>query len=57
MGRNNWMFEVEPHDRCQPETLQDLQENLVLKKHLQRAVLRDLAPLSLIESIRAGIRK
>jgi hypothetical protein len=57
VGRNNWLFEVEPHDRSQPETLQDLQENFLLKKHLRRAVSRDLAPLSLIESIRAGIRK
>lgn len=55
--RNNWMFEIEPYSRTQPETLETVRDNLRLKKHLQRAVSRDLAPLSLIGSIRAEIRK
>jgi hypothetical protein len=54
--RMNWLFEVEPYSRPQTETLQDVRDNLRLKKFLKRAVEKDLAPLSLIESIRAGIR-
>ncbi len=54
--RMNWLFDVEPYSRPQPETLQDVRDNLRLKKFLKRAVENEVAPLSLIESIRAGIR-
>ncbi len=54
--RMNWLFEVEPYSRPQTETLVDIRDNLRLKKNLKRAVEREVAPLSLIESIRAGIR-
>ena len=54
--RMNWLFEIEPYSRPQTETLEQVRDNLRLKKFLKRAVERDVAPLSLIESIRAGIR-
>lgn len=54
--RMNWLFEVEPYARPKTESLVDIRDNLRLKKFLKRAVERDVAPLSLIESIRAGIR-
>ena len=54
--RMNWLFDVEPYARPQAETLTEVRDNLRLKKFLKRAVERDVAPLSLIESIRAGIR-
>ena len=56
VSRPNWLFEIEPYSRAQNETIADLRDNLRLKKHLRRAVKREVAPLSLIESIRAGIR-
>lgn len=54
--RMNWLFEIEPYSRSENVTFQDLRDGLRLKKALQKAVQRDLAPISLIESIRAGIR-
>lgn len=54
--RMNWLFDVEPYERSQPETLADLRDNLRLRKILKQAVEREVAPLSLIESIRIGIR-
>jgi hypothetical protein len=54
--RMNWLFEIEPYSRPQAETLEDVRDNLRLKKLMKRAVEREVAPLSLIESIRAGIR-
>jgi hypothetical protein len=55
-SRMNWLFEIEPYSRPQNEKLSDMRDDQRLKKHLKRAVDRDVAPLSLIESIRAGIR-
>lgn len=54
--RMNWLFEVEPYARPQAETLIEVRDNLRLKKFLKRAVGREVAPLSLIQSIRTGIR-
>jgi hypothetical protein len=54
--RMNWLFEIEPYSRPRAETLEDVRDNLRLKKLMKRAVEREVAPLSLIESIRAGIR-
>jgi hypothetical protein len=54
--RMNWLFEIEPYSRPQTDTLADLRDDLRLKKLLKRAMNREVAPLSLIESIRAGIR-
>jgi hypothetical protein len=56
VNRPNWLFEIEPYSRADNETLADLRDNLRLKKLLKRAIEREVAPLSLIESIRAGIR-
>jgi hypothetical protein len=52
----NWLFEIEPYARPQTESLVDIRDKLRVKKFLKRAVERDVAPLSLIEAIRAGIR-
>ena len=54
--RPNWLFEIEPYSRTQGESLSEIRDNLKLKKALRRAVERDLAPISLIENIRASIR-
>ena len=54
--RTNWLFEIEPYSRPQTETLIDVRDNLRLKKLLKSAVNREVAPLSLIESIRTAIR-
>ena len=54
--RMNWLSEIEPYSRMEAETLADVRENLRLKKFLKRAIERELAPFSLIVSIRAGIR-
>lgn len=54
--RMNWLFEIEPYSRPQIDTLADLRDDLRLKKLLKRAVEREVAPLSLIKSIREGIR-
>jgi hypothetical protein len=56
IDRPAWMLEVEPYFRTDGKTLSELREDLRLKKLLRRAVNREVAPLSLIESIRAGIR-
>lgn len=54
--RTNWLFEVEPYSRTQTQTLADVRDDLRLKKLLKRAVESEMAPLSLIEAIRTGIR-
>ena len=54
--RMNWLFEIEPYSRQQTGTLADIRDDLRLKKLLKRAVRSEVAPVSLIESIRAGIR-
>ena len=52
----NWLFDIEPYSRRHIETLVDIRDNLRLKKNLKRAVEREVAPLSLIQAIKAGIR-
>lgn len=54
--RTNWLFEIESYSRARGESLIELRDNLRLKKALKKAVERDLAPVHLIESIKAGIR-
>jgi len=55
--RGNWHFVAESYSGPSAESLQDLRDNLCLKKHLKRAVANDLAPMSLIQTIREAIRK
>jgi len=52
----SWFFEVEPYSRMNRESLQELRDNLRLKKAMKRAIGHDAAPASLIEAIRRGIR-
>ena len=54
--RTTWLADVEPYERPQTNTLADIRDNIRLKKLLKRAVERDVAPQSLIDSIRDGIR-
>ena len=55
--RSNWLFEVEPFSRSSEISIQELHGNIRLKKHLKHAVESEIAPYSLIQSIREGIRK
>ena len=54
--KTNWKFEVEPHFCLNGESVQELRDNMRLKKALKRAMERDAAPASLIEAIRREIR-
>jgi hypothetical protein len=53
----DWPPGVEPYSRLHDETLADVRDNLRLKRYLKRAVEREVAPLSLIQSIKDQIRK
>lgn len=55
--RGNWLFEVEPCSRSNAVTLQELHDNVRLKRHLKRAVESEMAAYGLIQSIRERIRK
>ena len=55
--RSNWLFEVEPFSRSGSTTMQELRDNARLKKRLKQAVATEMAPFSLIQSIRERIRK
>lgn len=54
-SRQNW-FEIAPYSRATGDSLQNLRDNLRLKKALKQAVMRDLAPMRLIKAIRTDIR-
>ena len=54
--RMNWLLEIESYERPHVDTLAELRGDLRLKKALRRAVGREVAPQSLIDAIRAGIR-
>ena len=54
--RMNWLFDIEPYSRPQIDNLAEVRDNLRLKKYLKRAVEREVAPMSLIQSIQEGIR-
>jgi hypothetical protein len=53
-GRN-WMFEIEPYSRL--ISVEDVTEDLELKRVLKRAVRTVRAPEYLVGSIRSGIRR
>lgn len=50
----SWIFDSDT--RTPAKTLHDVRDDLRLKRALRRAVQRDLAPQSLIDSIKKGIR-
>ena len=56
VGRRHWRFETEPCSAVSNKTFASVLSDERLKKHLQRAVSRDFAPQSLIDSIRFGIK-
>ena len=53
----DWPPGVEPYSRLHDETLADVRDNLRLKRYLKRALESEVAPLSLIQSIKDQIRK
>jgi hypothetical protein len=55
--RRNWLFEVEPFSRTEEKSFGELVDGLRLKRFLKRAVEKDFAPQSLIDSIKNGIRR
>lgn len=57
IANSNRIFEVEPYSRTPVKSFDDLNDDLKLKKHLQRAVGKTRAPQSLVDSIRFSIRK
>ena len=52
----NWMFEIEPYPKMPIKTFDEVNDDLNLRSVLKRAVMRDHAPQSLIDSIKAGIK-
>lgn len=56
VASRNWMFDAEPFSVNKRKSFDDVNNDLRLKRVLKRAVERDYAPQSLIDSIRAGIR-
>jgi len=52
----NWMFEIEPYSKMPLKTFDEVNDDLRLRRVLKRAVMRDYAPQSLIDSIKKGIR-
>ena len=56
VGCRHWTFETEPLSAVSNKTVASVLGDERLKKHLQRAVSRDFAPKSLVDSIRVGIR-
>jgi hypothetical protein len=51
------LLDADPYDRVRPHTLSDLRDNVRLKGFLKRAVEKDFASGTLINSIRLGIRR
>ena len=54
VDNRSWMFDIDT--RMPVKTLHDVRDDLRLKRALKRAVERDLAPQSLIDAIKKGIR-
>lgn len=54
VGNRSWMFDIDT--RMPVKTLHDVRDDLRMKHALKRAVERDLAPQSLIDAIKKGIR-
>lgn len=57
VAARHWMFEIEPYSRMPQKTFDDVRDDHRLKRVLKRAVMRDYAPQSLIDSIKNEIRK
>ncbi|MGB7201119.1 MAG: hypothetical protein WBD16_02505 [Pyrinomonadaceae bacterium] len=54
-GERSWHFDSEPF-LIRPKTLDDVRDEMRLRKLLKRAVNNSYAPQSLIDSIRKSIR-
>jgi len=55
--KTNWFFEVESYSRVSGESLSDLRDNLRIKKALKKAINKEFAPRSLVETIQNSIRR
>jgi hypothetical protein len=53
----DWMIDVEPYARTPEKTLTEVRDDMRLRWAMQRALRRDAAPQSLVDSIRNMIRK
>lgn len=53
----NRLIEVKPFHRSDGRSFGELIDNLRLKRFLKRVVEKELAPQSLIDSIKEGIRR
>ena len=51
------LFKIEPFYRCGGNLLGEMVNDLRLKRFLKRAVEKEFAPQSLIDSIKNGIRR
>ena len=56
LTRQNWTFEVETLSRTEDKSLGGLADRRRLKRFLKRAVEKEFAPQSLIDSVKDGIR-
>jgi hypothetical protein len=57
IAHRHWLFETGYYSRPRLTTFVDEHENLKLKRVLKRAVMREFAPQSLIDSIKNEIGK
>jgi len=55
--RSDMLFKIEPFYRCGGNLLGEMVNDLRLKRFLKRAVEKEFAPQSLIDSIKNGIRR
>jgi hypothetical protein len=54
---SNRNFDVELYSKAQSKAISDVRDDLLLKRAMRRAVLRDSAPHHLADSIRNKIRE
>jgi hypothetical protein len=55
-ARHDRMFDIRSFSQLQPKTFDDVNGDLRLRRVLKRAIERETAPQTLIDSIKKGIR-
>jgi hypothetical protein len=56
-GLNDWRYEKDTFSRVQNKPFSALRDEVRLKRAMKKAVEREFAPQSLIDSIKMGIRR
>ena len=56
VASRNWTFNFEPYSQVPRKTFDQVNDDLRLRRVIKRAVERDYAPQSLIDSIKKSIR-